>query len=132
MQLYARHQQGNPCSVNLNNSQQANVETQVVEGKSRWANMGDALRTLRNDPHREGIDRRFNAMITATTIEELLTHLRHLISILKAKNDVKVNYANLSQDLLWLQRGQAERVRMRWGQSYYCSPDVDNIEEKGE
>lgn len=68
----------------------------------------------------KAIDRRFNAMVTSSTFEELSNHLRHLIKLLK-KAMQKFLYAQLADDLFWYQNGFEDRVKLRWGQSYYSN-----------
>ena len=87
LQMYALHQQGNDVSVNISSID------------NRWKNIGDSLRSLRFLDDGKGIDRRFNAMITASGFEEIIYHLRQLIKILKSKSEQKINYAKLAEDL---------------------------------
>lgn len=118
LQFYALHQQGNEASVNSLDSKNT---------------IGQALQTLRQDKGDEtkAIDRRFNAMITSSTFEELSTHLRQLIKLLK-KTKVKISYARLAEDLFWYQKGFDDRIKLQWGQSYYANHKKENIENKEE
>ena len=104
LQLYALHQQGNRQSVNA----------------STGESVGKALHEIR-DLDNPALDQRFNALITSGNFEEMIVHLRHLISILKQKMDTKIDYAKLADDFYWYQitRESANRMRMRWGQDYY-------------
>lgn len=109
LQLYALHQQGISESVLLD------------EGENKWENMGYSLSALREVEDPKSIDRRFNAMITASTYEEFVHYLRQMISLLKSKkkSQVKVNYARLASDLgdfLW---GKQESIRLKWSRNYY-------------
>lgn len=106
LQLYALHQQGRSTSVLCENDQ--------------YHNIGKSLRILRTKEDRSSMDRRFNTMITSTDFEELSHHLRHLVSILKAKApEAKVDYARLSEDLYWFLRGYDENMRLTWAREYY-------------
>lgn len=123
LQLYAIHQQGMEESVNI----------KVEDDK--YTNIGDSLRKLRDITRLEkqdtkSLDRRFNAMITSSDIEELKTHLRHLIGILKRNKNIKIDYPRLSEDLFWYQIGesQKESICLDWGRNYYRT----NKQEKGE
>jgi len=113
LQLYALHQQGNVNSVH-----------------KLSIGVGSALKKIRNSDEKS-LDRRFNTMITSSSISELLTHLRHLISILKQKQkgDAKLDYAKLASDLYWYQISleNANQMRLRWGQDYYSK--IKNKEE---
>lgn len=108
VQLYAIHQQGKPNSV---------LKLDYEEDE-RKQNIGEALSTLRSADS-ESIDRRFNAMITSSNFKELRHHLRQLIKILKAKSDVKVDYAKLADDLYWYLMGQKDKIKLQWSRSYY-------------
>lgn len=141
LQLYAIHQQGKEESVNFfyednlddkkiksddnlgkENLEGKNPNEKKISNKDRlaWKNVGYSLNALRGGESASSTDRRFNAMITSASVEELSVHLRHLIRILKSKSNVKINYAKLAEDLFWYQNGQSEKVSLRWGQSYYA------------
>jgi CRISPR system Cascade subunit CasB len=111
LQLFALHQQGNNQSVNLQADSKA---------KTASENLGASLSRLRQvGDDSKAIDRRFNAMITATSFTELANHLRHMIKLLKSKTDAKVNYPQLAQDLFWYQKRQQSSVRLKWSRLYY-------------
>ena len=116
IQMYAIHQQSNVESVlKFGNDD----ENEPIEKKNKYkANIGDALATLRSDES-ESIDKRFNAMITATNFNKLSYHLRQMIKILKSKSEAKVDYAKLAEDLYWFMIGRKEEVRLSWARSYY-------------
>ena len=116
IQMYAIHQQSNVESVlKFGNDD----ENESIEKNNKYkANIGDALATLRSDES-ESIDKRFNAMITATNFNKLSYHLRQMIKILKSKSDAKVDYAKLAEDLYWFMIGRKEEVRLSWARSYY-------------
>lgn len=133
LQLYALHQQGSSDSVHAKEQISAKESIDGTEGRIsvRKHNIGHSLKTLRDPVEYSGIDRRFNAMITSSSFQELIVHLRHLVSILKSKSKAKVNYARLADDLFWYQNGKKEQVRLRWGQSYYASNDSNpSLKEK--
>ncbi len=107
LQLYALHQQGNSDKVF------------EVNKEKQWENVGTSLSHLRIGDNIKAVDRRFNAMITSTDYEELIYHLRHMISLLKAKTQIKVNYARLAEDLYWFLVDDKEKVRLKWARKYY-------------
>lgn len=116
MQLFALHSQGADESVFLKDSKP-------------YQNIGYSLSFLRTKDMAESTDRRFNAMITATDFDELIYHLRHLISILKSKKtESKVDYAKLADDFYWFLKGSEENVRLKWARQYYRN----YADEKGE
>jgi CRISPR system Cascade subunit CasB len=89
LQLYALHQQGKSQSMH----------------ESSGDSVGSALRGIR-DINDTATDRRFNALITSGNFAELTTHLRHLISILKQKTDIRVDHA-IRKKLAWQKCGMA-------------------------
>ncbi len=121
LQLFALHQQGKEQNVNAGRDSSSRVE-----------NIGESLSSLRMADDSQAIDRRFNAMITATSFGELANHLRHLIKLLKSKTKAEVNYPQLAEDLFWFQKGQQSRIRLRWSRSYYRYYSNDKEEESDE
>ncbi len=112
LQLYALYKQGKSDS-----------KEQEESGYS----IGIALSFLRNAEDTKSPDRRFNAMITATTLEEFKNHLRHLIKLLKSReNTVDIDFALLSEDLFKIAKGSKDEVALRWARDYY------RISKKGE
>lgn len=117
LQLYAIHQQSEVYSVNN------------TEKKDGWDNVGESIAEIRTEDNFLSLDRRFNAMITSQSFEELSNHLRQLIKILKGSKDiVKINYPKLSKDLYDFARGYDERVRLNWSRAYY-SKNISKGEE---
>lgn len=117
LQLYAIHQQSEIDSVNN------------TEKKDGWDNVGESIAEIRTEDNFLSLDRRFNAMITSQSFEELSNHLRQLIKILKGSKDiVKINYPKLSKDLYDFARGYDERVRLNWSRAYY-SKNISKGEE---
>lgn len=118
LQLYAIHQQGVEQSVSKD----------YIEGK--WNNIGESLSVLRVEEDSKSIDRRFNVMITSTTYEELIHHLRQMVRLLRSKHRrEKVNYGQLAEDLLSFLVGNDEKVRLNWSKAYYST---QHKQEKGE
>jgi len=116
LQIYALHQQSRTESVNTRSE------------KGQWDNVGISLKTLRTGNDTVAIDRRFNTMITSSSFEELTHHLRQMIRLLKANNpEVRVNYAQLGNDLYWYLRNKEERVRLDWAKAFYSRRK--NLEE---
>lgn len=108
LQLYAIHQQSKQDSVS------------GKQEKEVWDNIGSSFSYLRLGENSLPFDRRFNALITSQSFDELSNHLRQLIKILKSKqDDIKINYPKLAQDLYDFARGYDERVRLNWSRAYY-------------
>lgn len=107
IQFYALHQQGTLTSV-------------MLDENKTYQNIGSAFAQLRKGDDTTAIDRRFNVMITSSTFEELVYHLRHMMMLLKAKSPTtKVDYAKLAEDLYWFLKNSQENVRLNWARSYY-------------
>lgn len=107
LQLYAIHQQSNSSSANSK------------ESTGTWDNLGGALSWLRREDS-SAVDRRFNALITSETVDELSVHLRQMIKLLKSKTEnVKINYPKLARDLYNFIRGYDQGVRLNWTRGYY-------------
>ena len=70
------------------------------------------------DGESEGVRRRFDAMITATSSTESAHHLRGLV-VLARSAGVALDYGILAEDLadLWSTRGR-NRARLRWARQY--------------
>ena len=107
LQLFALHQQGKNDTVILKSQ----------EGK--WRNIGFSFSALRTSEDQVAMDRRFNALITSSSFEELTHHLRQLIKLLKSKTKATVDYAKLAEDLFWFLNGYQEGVRLNWARGYY-------------
>ena len=119
LQLYALHQQSQ--SSNVTWLPKVEKEVGAASEPDPYRNMGTALSKLRSGGNSVAADRRFNAMIMASTFAELANHLRQLIKLLKAKSDTKVDYPQLAEDLFWVLAGAdtAEQVKIRWAKEYY-------------
>ena len=113
--LYAIHQQGKAQTV--------------ASREEKRRTVGESLRQLRIEEDSKAVDRRFNALITAQTYDELVHYLRQMISLLKSTADTTIDYGRLAQDLYWFQRGYEEKLRLSWARDYYRIEK--NKEEKG-
>lgn len=91
--------------------------------------LGDAVRQLeRNRTHHDGglspVRRRFNAVLTASSFDEVTHHLRGLVDLLRA-DEIPLDYGRLADDLYWLQdRRTSDAVLRRWGRDLYNLDDV--------
>ncbi|MDO5028610.1 MAG: type I-E CRISPR-associated protein Cse2/CasB [Bacillota bacterium] len=115
LQLYAIHQQSKSYSVN-----------EISENKG-WDNFGNSLSFLRTNDDNTALDNRFNAMITSSTFDELINHLRQLVKLLRSSDkNIKVNYPKLSTDLYKFLNGDNNTIKLNWARAYYFT------KEKGE
>lgn len=86
--------------------------------------IGAALLKLRSSDQFKGnpdaLDRRVGAAATATSVQELVFHLRGLVTLLRGQQ-LPLDYSQLAQDIAdWgTPFGQA-RARRRWGANYFA------------
>jgi CRISPR system Cascade subunit CasB len=111
MTLYALHQQS--------------LEVQVHKRGERF---GAAVRRLAKADKRseEAVTRRFMAVATAQSIDEVLFHVRGLITQLR-KEKLPMDYAIFADDILnLLTPGRETRVRLEWGRDFYRTASSDD------
>lgn len=116
--LFAVHQQGRSMSEKTMNEP--------------GIDLGSAARRL-VPPGEEAEDgsafRRFNALATAGSIEELAHHLRGMVQLLRA-GDIPLDYGQLAADVYqWQKPEEAARVRLRWGQAFYRRTEKDDEQQ---
>ena len=76
----------------------------------------------KNPDDRTRIDGRVKPLLETTNINTVINSLNHLVSMIKGtKRKVKIDYAQLAQELFWFQVSfeQASQVQMAWGQKYF-------------
>jgi len=109
--LYATHKQG--TSIN------------GLHG----GNLGYAVTFLKNADSNAALTKRFNTAITSPTIEELETHIRPLVKMLKTKG-IDLNYPKLAEDLyFWQFESTKEKICLEWGRSYWKANNREKQEE---
>lgn len=102
MTLYAVHQQSVPARMH-----------------QRGQGFGRALRELRPaDAATDPVRRRFQAVGTADSLDELVHHARGLVQLLRADRQAQ-DYALLADQLVAWQRGDEVRVRLQWARDFY-------------
>lgn len=102
--LYALHQQSSPVPVHV-----------------RGVSFGRAAGRLAggDGPSKEAVARRFMAVSTATSVDEVLVHIRGLITQMKSQQ-IGFDYAAFADDLHdLLTPGKETGVRIRWGRHFY-------------
>lgn len=95
---------------------------------------GQALSRIRMDGgnERQGVIRRFDALMTATSFSEVMSKARGLVQLLK-QSDEGFDYALFSEDLYRIQSPySADAVRLRWGRDIYRVPSDDNPNHEGD
>lgn len=122
--LFALHQQGH---------------SEPVHQEGEENHFGRAMRKLvpngkDNDEDEENIRRKLSIVAGADDMEELSYHLRAVVKLL-GNSEVKLDYADLAEDLYWFQfENYGDRIRLKWGQDFYRSVKTDDgrKEEKDE
>lgn len=105
MTLFALHRQGRAKQAHVNGGTPGNAFARISLRRSSGG-------------EDEGVRRRFDALVTATTAAEAAYHLRGLIMLARAE-DVGFDYGYLADDLadLWTPR-RRDRARLRWARQY--------------
>lgn len=97
-----------------------------IVGNPMHKNDGDSLaqalaKLVRSDEDLKRTKRRFDMLITANTIDELVYHLRGVIQMLKAK-DIAIDYGRFANDLRLIQNPEkTNRIKLRWGEEFYSA-----------
>ncbi|WP_199443836.1 type I-E CRISPR-associated protein Cse2/CasB [Umezawaea beigongshangensis] len=89
--------------------------------------LGTALRDLsrKESVSEAAVTRRFNAAATATSTDELVAHLRGLITQLRT-HTIALDYSRLWRDLLtWSFPDGPGQVRRRWGMQFHAWQSTD-------
>ena len=104
--LFALHQQGkNP------NTSPMHQQGQVL-GKA----MGQLIQTPDDESR---VRRRFNVLATSADIQEMSTHLRSVIQLLRGES-IPLDYGMLAKDIFLYQFPEyAPNVRLAWGRDFY-------------
>ena len=118
-------------------------QSQSILVHQRGRPLGRALGQLAKvSTHSEaGMTRRFGALITSESQEEMLHHLRSLVGLLRTAKrsdgsslQARVDYGTLARDLtLLMDPRYAPGVRLRWGRDYARvrpgpEPDADPVD----
>lgn len=111
--LYARHQQSKDSSmhdphVGLGQA----VAELILESDGQSVSEGS-------------IRKRFNILSASTSVDAMVTHLRHLVSMLRAK-EIPLDYVRLAKDIyLFHFIDQRDSVRLRWARDLYRTRRID-------
>lgn len=105
LQLYAVCMQGSAGSV--------------ISDPAYKGSIGMSLRNGRDPDDSKALDRRFGALITADTFEEMSYHLRQMLKVVKSHTGMTINFPRLASDLLYFQLGNQRKICFRWAQDYY-------------
>ena len=91
--------------------------------------LGRAARELVGwDEENPSAQKRFNALVTSTTVAELRHHLRGFVSLLRAR-DIALDHAMLADSIVRFQRPNgAKQVRLAWARQYYSLSPADDAD----
>jgi CRISPR system Cascade subunit CasB len=97
---------------------------------SQRVSVGAASRMLATQGPSSGqaVERRFTALVSSSSMESLVVHLRQLISLLRGAN-LPLNYEQLARDLAnWEDVERGPRVRFHWARDFF----IDSTETEGQ
>lgn len=132
--LYALNQQGKFNEVEAND--ECTDSSKNTNGNSliKRNNLGRATRLLiiRNPENEEALTRRFNKVLTANSMEELATHARGIINLLRRDN-IPLYYPRFAYDLYLFQNEDRRRsVILDWGRGFYQYSKIEKEVEKND
>jgi len=98
----------------------------------RGYSFGRSARLLGRHTDRDGVRRRYNALTTAESWDEILHHARGLVQQFRAAS-IPLDYGRFARDLYWLQQpDHAKRVWLAWGRDYYRASGIEDDGESDE
>lgn len=102
-----------------------------LHSKASWhndqqqTNFGASLSILKNkNAESDSVERRFVALLNADR-EDLPTHLRHAVSLLKTNEIMLVDWATLLNDLIYW-NDENRRVQRRWSRAFWGAEIIAN------
>jgi CRISPR system Cascade subunit CasB len=106
----------------------------MVDAEKSYTNFGASMARLASATESAGVERRMNALL-ASSFEDLPEHLRHAVSLLKAKQ-VGIDWTRLISDLRWW-NDEDRRVQREWARAFWASTreeteETESAEENGE
>ncbi|GAA3854063.1 hypothetical protein GCM10022243_19540 [Saccharothrix violaceirubra] len=108
--LYALHQQSH----------------RAKQMNRRGYGLGKSLRLLHPGEFGEPLPpivRRFQALSTSASFDEVVHHLRGAVQLLRT-NGIPLDYGLLADELTWWQHGGASAIPLRWGREFYRTPKM--------
>ena len=112
MTLYALHQQARGTEMHQRGVSLGAAVKHLVRKQNRDADAG----------REHAIRRRFDALVTGASPDEIVHHLRGLVSQLRSE-DISLDYGRLADDLERLYaRRRFDDVRLAWGRDYHRGP----------
>lgn len=125
LRCYAIIQQGTEEQVFGNFNADENVQSlfSALSQLNKQMNKND-------ESARTSLDKRVDATFAMTNTASAINSILHLVRILHSQNNVeniKIDFGQLADDLYFFQmnRSQARKVTLRWGQNYYFAYNKD-------
>jgi CRISPR system Cascade subunit CasB len=118
--LYAVHQQSQQVGMHCIGEAYglgASVRQMVWKEKDRYKNLEEGQ-----------LPRRFAAMVTSETMEEMLHYARQIVQLLRSSG-IPLDYGLLARDLFEIQNPyRSDFVRLTWGRGYTHPPMIEDEE----
>lgn len=144
MTLYALHQQSQDTKMHKPGVGFGTAVRRLAAGDGTKSAAGDGAKSARKegkednakggkeDGRKQAVTRRFMAVATAQTINEVLFHVRGLITQLR-REKYPLDYAMFAEDVLkLLTPGRENQVRLAWGREFYRTPSADRSDKDGD
>lgn len=127
MTYFALHQQGKTWKKDKDGFYSGAMHQQGKEYR-----LGRSIaKLIKSDDDFVRVKRRFDALVTANSINELAHHMRGMVTLL-AGEKIPLDYGHLAADLYAYQISwRRDRVRLIWGQDFYWKKPLQE-EEKSE
>ncbi len=107
------------CLVLFGFHQQSKDRIMHARGRTPGLAFRELRRSERYRGREEALDSRVAAGATATSVDEVGSHLRSLVGLL-SEAGIQLDYSALQRDLRWWGvAGPAERIRRAWGRDYF-------------
>jgi CRISPR system Cascade subunit CasB len=119
MTLYALHQQSLTVGIHEPNVRFGAAVRRLAGGGRKGDEKSGKQGGGREDARSQAVTRRFMAVATAQSIDEVLFHVRGLITQLR-REKIGLDYAIFADDVLnLLTPGRETLVRLAWGRDFY-------------
>jgi CRISPR system Cascade subunit CasB len=136
MTLYALHQQSQDIEMHKPGVRLGTAVRRLAAGDGTKSSQKESKegggKDRKEDGRKQAVTRRFMAVATAQSIDEVLFHVRGLIGQLR-REEQPLDYAMFAEDVLkLLTPGRENQVRLAWGRDYYRTPSAKPADKDGE
>lgn len=84
--------------------------------------LGLALRSAKNDPDDDSIDRKVQRLLACSNRSELIPVLRPILRFLNKQENTNIDYIALLRDIISF----SEKTKLRWAKQYYKYQEEQN------